>query len=201
VLIEKRLWAGIRDGSITVMFRRWHARQVTAGGVYRTAAGRVAVDEVTVVAPSRITSRDARAAGYPSVAAARADLRGDPSDPVYLLRIRPVHDPDPRDELAADDRLSPSDLETISARLDRLDRASGYGAWTAETLSIIAENPEVRAPELAERLGRDTQPFKLDVRKLKNLGLTISLRVGYRLSPRGAAYLRARSTPPHTAPR
>lgn len=31
-----------------------------------------------------------------------------------------------------------------------------------------------------------------DVRKLKGLGLTLSLDVGYRLSPRGAAYLQAR---------
>lgn len=30
----------------------------------------------------------------------------------------------------------------------------------------------------------------LDVRKLKNLGLTYSLDVGYRLAPRGETYLR-----------
>ena len=51
---------------------------------------------------------------------------------------------------------------------------------------------DVRAADLAPSLGRETQPFKLDVRKLKNLGQTISLEVGYRLSPRGAAYLRRR---------
>ena len=50
----------------------------------------------------------------------------------------------------------------------------------------------VRAADLAESFGRETQPFKTDVRKLKNLGLTISLEVGYRLSPRGAAYLAGR---------
>jgi hypothetical protein len=32
----------------------------------------------------------------------------------------------------------------------------------------------------------------VDVRKLKNLGLTLSLEKGYRLSPRGEAYLRLR---------
>ncbi len=37
--------------------------------------------------------------------------------------------------------------------------------------------------------GRERLDFKVDVRKLKDLGLTISLGVGYRLSPRGAAYL------------
>jgi hypothetical protein len=40
-------------------------------------------------------------------------------------------------------------------------------------------------------VGRETAPFKLDVRKLKNLGLTISLVVGYELSPRGQAFLDA----------
>jgi hypothetical protein len=201
MLVPQRLAAGIQDGSITVLFRRWRSRQVTAGGVYRTAAGRLAVDEVTVVPPSRITKRDALAAGFASPAEVRANLCGSPDDPVYLVRIRPASGPDPRDELASDDRLGPADLEEITLRLDRLDRASTHGPWTAATLAIIAERPEVRAPDLAAALGRETAPFKLDVRKLKNLGLTISLRVGYRLSPRGAAYLAARSTPPRTAPR
>ena len=37
----------------------------------------------------------------------------------------------------------------------------------------------------------DTSRFKPLVRKLKALGLTESLEVGYRLSPRGAAVLAA----------
>jgi ribosomal protein S19E (S16A) len=37
--------------------------------------------------------------------------------------------------------------------------------------------------------GRERHPFKTDVRKLKELGLTESLEVGYRLSPRGQALL------------
>lgn len=189
--IEKRLQTGIWNGSITVVFRRWRTRQVVAGGIYRTPAGRLMVDEVEVVKPSRIRLRDAKAAGYPSVTAVRQDLRGDPSDPVYLLRVHPVADPDPRDELAASAELTPEDVEDISMRLERLDKASTYGAWTSATLAIIAQNPEVRAPDLAAQLGRETLPFKLDVRKLKNLGLTLSYPVGYRLSPRGAAYLEA----------
>lgn len=200
--IEKRLQVGIWDGSITVVFRRWRARQVTAGGVYRTPAGRLAVDSVEIVRPAKIRLADAKAAGYRNAAEVRDDLRGDPADPVYLLRVRPADGPDPRDELASDDQLTAEDVEAITARLERLDRASSYGPWTGETLSIIAERPEVRAPDLAATLGRETLPFKLDVRKLKNLGLTISLRIGYRLSPRGEAYLTAvRSNQPRTAAR
>lgn len=192
MLIEKRLHQGIRDGSITVMFRRWRRRQVVAGNTYRTFAGRVVVEAVDVVAPSRIRKRDALAAGYPSVAAVVADLRGDPGDPVYLIRLRHLDEPDPRDELAADAALGEDEIAGITRRLARYDAASTHGPWTEATLDIIRRRPAVRAADLAEELGREMLPFKVDVRKLKNLGLTLSLDVGYRLSPRGAAYLRLR---------
>jgi len=192
VLIEKRLHGGIQDGSITVMFRRWRRRQVTAGNVYRTAAGRILVESVETVPVSRIRRADAVAAGYRTVAEAVADLRGDPADPVYLLRLRPATEPDPRAVLASAANLSTSDIATITARLARLDRASARGPWTEETLDIIRRRPAVRAGDLAEELGREMLPFKVDVRKLKNLGLTLSLEKGYRLSPRGEAYLRLR---------
>ena len=61
--------------------------------------------------------------------------------------------------------------------------------WTREALALIEANPARRAPDLAAELGRETAPFKRDVRKLKELGLTESLEIGYRLSPRGAALL------------
>jgi hypothetical protein len=47
----------------------------------------------------------------------------------------------------------------------------------------------VRAGDLADDFGAEKADFKLDVRKLKGLGLTESLKVGYRLSPRGAVVL------------
>jgi hypothetical protein len=190
MLIEKRLQAGVRDGSITVMFRRWKRRQVVAGNTYRTPAGRVVVDEVTEIRPSRIRRADAVAAGYKSVAEAVADLRGAPEDPVFLLRLRPAEDDDPRAALANDAELSTSDIEEITRRLVRLDHASNHGPWTGQTLAIIQKRPTVRAGDLAAELGREMLPFKVDVRKLKNLGLTLSLEVGYRLSQRGEAYLR-----------
>jgi hypothetical protein len=188
--IEQRLHAGIQDGSITVMFRRWKSRQVVAGNTYRTAAGRVVVDEVTEIAPSRIRRADALAAGYRSVAEVVADLRGTPGDPVFLVRLHPATDEDPRAALANSTDLSASDVEEITRKLARFDQNSPDGPWTADALAIIQRRPAVRAGDLADELGREMLPFKMDVRKLKNLGLTISLRVGYRLSPRGEAYLR-----------
>ena len=40
-------------------------------------------------------------------------------------------------------------------------------------------------------MGRETAEFKKDVRKLKELGLTESLAIGYLLSPRGEAVVDA----------
>ena len=56
---------------------------------------------------------------------------------------------------------------------------------------MIAENPAVRAADLAPRLDYDKPLFKRRVRRLKELGLTKSLPKGYELSPRGKALLAA----------
>ena len=192
MLIERRRWEGIQDGSITVLLRRWRNRQATAGRTYRTAAGRIAVEEMACVDADDIGEEDARAAGYTSAEEAIADLRGAPGDPIYLLRIRLETEPDPRDELARSSGLDQAEIAAIAARLARMDRSGRDGAWTEATLRIIDSRPATRAQDLADALGRDRARFKTDVRKLKNLGLTISLETGYRLSPRGAAFLRNR---------
>ncbi len=73
--------------------------------------------------------------------------------------------------------------------------AAHDGPWTIATLRLIGDRPGVRAAELAAAAGRERLPFKADVRKLKELGLTESLEVGYRLSPRGRALLARAGSP------
>jgi hypothetical protein len=101
--------------------------------------------------------------------------------------------PDERPELASDDQLGNADVDTISARLQRWD-AAAEAPWTRQYLTMIAANEAVRAPDLAARVGLDTPRFKRRVRQLKGLGLTISLDVGYRISPRGRAFLARQGT-------
>jgi hypothetical protein len=203
MLFEARLRDGLADGSITVAFRRWQRPQVLAGRRYRTG-GRyrmnmgdplVEVERVDVVAPEKITKVDARRAGFSSPEALLASLRGDPALPLYRVRFKKVDDPDPRDVLAH----SLDDLAGIDARLARLDRAAEDGPWTARVLQTIAEHPEVVSTELAQGLGLERLIFKRRVRALKELGLTLSLTVGYRISPRGAAYLSWRNSAEGTA--
>lgn len=191
MLIQKRFWEPIRAGEVTLVFRRWKRLQVLAGRVYRTGAGRLAVDEVTVVTAGEITDADAVLAGMADRTEVIAGLRGETDDPIYRIAFRYLDEPDPRTELANQAELSADDVGAIDERLHRLDAASSFGPWTRATLELIEANPERRAPDLAELVGRETKPFKLDVRKLKNLGLTLSFRIGYRLSPRGEAYLAA----------
>jgi hypothetical protein len=190
MLIQLRYADPIARGEVTMTFRRWKRPQVVAGNTYRTGAGRIVVDSIDVVDPNRITAADARRAGFSNKAQVIAELRGDDELPTYRIRFHAAEDADPRTILAETAQLSTQDVEQIGSRLARLDRASSHGPWTYDVLRAIEKHPAVRAPDLAKSFGRETQPFKLDVRKLKNLGLTISLKVGYRLSPRGEEYLR-----------
>lgn len=191
MLFARRFWSGLADGTITVTFRRWKRPQVVAGRRYRTPAGLVEVDAVDLVRVEAIGRADARRAGYPSAGALAADLRAGAGDTVYRVRFHRVDEPDPRAVLAADDALTAGDVAAIARRLERLDRASPRGPWTAAVLAAIERHPGTRAADLAGTLGWERAPFKAAVRKLKDLGLTHSLEVGYRLSPRGAGYLAA----------
>jgi hypothetical protein len=189
VQFEPRLRQGLHEGSITVAFRRWRRSQVVAGHRYRTGQDMVLAEAVDVITPADITLALARAAGFPDVQSAVGDLRGDPELPLYCVRFRRLADPDPRAELASTPALTDQEAAGIAARLDRMDAASKRGPWTAAVLAQIAERPGVVSTLLAETLDWDRADFKLHVRRLKALGLTISLDVGYRISPRGQAYL------------
>ena len=188
MLIPIRTLDEIAAGRVDLAFRRWAKPAVKAGGSQRTAIGVLRFDAVDAVDLAVVTDADARRAGFADHAALAAELARHRDGQLYRIRLHREGD-DPRVALREDDALDDDAVAEITARLDRLDRASSHGAWTRPTLALIRANPTVRAPDLAESVGRETQPFKLDVRKLKNLGLTISLRVGYELSPRGRAYL------------
>jgi len=189
VLIRNAVLQRIAAGEIDTLFRRQVRPTVRSGGTLRTAIGMLDIVEVTPVDVDDITADDARRAGFASVDDVIAMLTEKDAGTDYRVRVRPGGI-DPRVTLREDDQLSPDDLAAITARLDRLDARSAHGPWTRTTLRLIADRPHVRAPDLAASLGRDTAPFKDDVRKLKEMGLTISHSPGYELSARGAAVLR-----------
>lgn len=188
MLLPPKVALGVREGTVTVAFRRWRRPDVHSGSEFRTSAGVVRVEAVEVIEPAQITDADAVLAGHPDADSVRRRLAGEPDWTTYRIRLAWAGE-DPRIALRSDDALSENDITALDAKLERLDRASSHGPWTMNTLALIGRRPHTRAPDLAAELGRERDPFKIDVRKLKNLGLTISHPVGYELSPRGLAYL------------
>ena len=200
MMIRPAELTAIKAGTIDLAFRRWARPRVVVGTRMRTGVGLVEVTSVEQVSVASLRAEDARRAGAPSLAALKKALAARSSDPAWRIGLR-YAGPDPREALRAT-VPDAEEIAAIRARLDRLDASSSYGAWTRETLDLIDLNPTVRAPDLAAKVGRETADFKKDVRKLKELGLTESLAIGYLLSPRGEAVVDAGLAEPRVrAPR
>lgn len=190
MLLPPKVAAGVADGSITLAFRRWREQDVKPGARFKTSGLVVEVRAVEVVDPAAITDEEAVLAGHPHADMVRKRLAADETWPTYKVTLA-YAGPDPRIALRESAALTDEDVAAIDAKLDRLDRASSHDPWTMRTLDLVRRHPQRRAPDLAAMEGRETAPFKIDVRKLKGMGLTISHPVGYELSPRGIAYLAA----------
>ena len=195
----------IARGALTLTLRRWRRPQARSGGRYRVGEYMIEVTSVERVEPSDISAEDARAAGHDSVEEALNAIRrnqrksGDANAPLYRVAFRCLGaQADPRAVLAADSDVDSEDLTAIAERLAKMDARSRHGPWTRSALEAIAVAPGRRATELAAEQQRETAKFKADIRKLKALGLTISLEVGYKLSPRGRVVLAALQAPSET---
>jgi hypothetical protein len=194
MLFKAQFHAGIVSGSITRTFRRWKRLQVVPGNRYRQPFGEVEVVSAGKVDERSITARDARLAGYDSRDDLLSELARYPEGTLYRIDFR-FAGADRRIALRKKDDLSKEDIDALVKRLTRLDKASSHGPWTRQALELIDRKPAVVSTVLAAEMGIDRPVFKLDIRKLKESGLTESLEVGYRLSPRGKrllAHLRSR---------
>ena len=190
MLIPRRTLDAIADGRVTLAFRRWTRPTVKAGGRLRTAVGELDIEAVDRVALSAITAADARAAGFATKKELASFLNRKERGDVYRVKLS-YGGPDRRLALREAAELSADDVARLKAKLDSLDRRAQRAPWTRQVLGLIERKPATLAEDLAAELGRPKLPFKADVRKLKELGLTISLERGYRLSPRGEAFLAA----------
>ncbi|MCY4658751.1 MAG: hypothetical protein OXF93_02930 [Acidobacteria bacterium] len=197
MLLRMAVLERIVRGEISLVFRRWRRPTVRTGGSLRTAVGVLRILDVAVVDEADVSDTDATAAGYASRAALLADLDARAGRPAAgrlegraLYRVAVAFGgADPRVALREQDALSDADVEELLRRIRRLDAGAAAGPWTRRVLEVIEAQPGAVSSALAERLGCERGWLKPQVRKLKNLGLTISLRVGYELSPRGRIVL------------
>jgi len=183
MLFREDILRGIAEGRVTLAFRRWRRAPPVEGSSLRTPVGVLCFERVTIVDQDDITPEDVQRTGL-SVDELRSSIAGEGR--LLRIEVRLVGD-DPRIALRA--RVPErSDLDAIVARLARIDAASSR-PWTTRYLQLIADQPGVVSHVLARQADADVAPFKRRVRQLKELGLTESLEVGYRLSPRGQAVL------------
>ena len=175
----------VASGRITVTFRLWKRLHAKVGGRYTVGSVVIEVDAIEMIPFHAVTTRDIKLAGASGREALRerAAHAGPIDDDTLLYRIE-FHvvgaKPNPAD--------APIDVELVARvtkKLDAMDARSKIGAWTRATLGLIGEHEGTVSTELAARLNRPRMEFKADVRKLKALGLTESLEVGYRLTPLG----------------
>jgi hypothetical protein len=178
---------GLTEGRVSCTYRRWEVVRPKVGSRFTTSAGVVEVTSITRADEQQLTERDADEAGFDSVADLINWCRAKGDGDLYRIGIA-LAGPDPRIELRRTNNLQAADVAALNAKLDRMDRAAEQ-PWTRSTLRQISRLPGVVSTELAAEVGQERRAYKLRVRRLKALGLTESLERGYRLSPRGQAYL------------
>jgi hypothetical protein len=178
---------GLTEGRVSCTYRRWEVVRPKVGSRFTTSAGVVEITSITRADEQQLTERDADEAGFDSVADLIKWCRAKGNGDLYRIGIA-LAGPDPRIELRRTNNLQAADVAALNAKLDRMDRAAEQ-PWTRSTLRQISRLPGVVSTELAAEVGQERRAYKLRVRRLKALGLTESLERGYRLSPRGQAYL------------
>lgn len=178
MLLKNDILDAIKQGEISIVFRVWKRPTVKTGGTLTTRTGILFIDKVEKTDPSKVTEKDIRDAGLSSREELPALKReGD----FYRIELH-YHGEDPR--IALRRNVDKAELRTVCEKLDKM------GEWAAPYLRLIGEQPGVHAQILADSSGTEKKLFKGRLRRLKALGLTISLSPGYEVSTRGEAVLR-----------
>lgn len=189
MLFKNRILDGIADGTVSLAFRRWNKAAIKKGSRLHTSIGLLEIGDVTIVSDLDITEADAIRAGFSTRGELIKDINAFSREgDIFRIEVTRVGE-DPRETLREQDDLTDEQFADLQNRLTRLDRAGSAGPWIASFLKLIDRHPGVRSTELAAAIGWETEKLKLNVRKLKNLGLTVSLGTGYRISPRGKAVM------------
>ncbi len=171
MLFNQKHLTGIRDGNVTLAFRKWKKPSVRQGSLIKTTVGQIKIVAIDSTEVEKITNKDAQAAGFGSLDELLALLETIENGTIYRIKVA-YHSPDPRIALRNQTDITDEEFTAIKTKLERLDKYSKEGNWTHSVLMAIQKNPNLRAADLAQLLSKEKEWLKLNVRKLKNLGLT-----------------------------
>lgn len=188
MLFKQNHLEGIKAGDISLAFRKWKKPAVKTGSLIKTSVGLIKIKDISEINTSEITENNALQAGFLSLNELLKLLNSVTEGIIHKIHVG-YYDEDPRIALRENIQLAKDDWQEIKNKLARLDQYSKQGNWTLEILTLIHQNPLLRAADIAKKTKWEKEWLKLNVRKLKNSGLTISHDVGYSISPLGEKYL------------
>jgi len=188
MLFKTKFSALIKAKKIETAIRKWTRPTVKENGTLITAAGRLRITSVKKIKYNEITDKEIIEAGYANRKELDRELDRKTVGEIYRIKFKLEGD-DPRIKLREHEDLSAVELDALRKKFQALDARSKIKGWPLRILEAIDKEPGVLAIQQANKLGYEKMWFKLHVRKLKNLGLTISLERGYKISPRGKVFL------------
>ena len=188
MILRQNILKQIEEGKINLAFRKWKKPTVKVNGTLLTTIGVLQIDSLSKTSIEKITNQELVDAGIKSKSELEKYFDSIREGDIYRIEFH-LAGPDPRLALREKVDMSENDFDIIKKKLERMDYASNHGTWTEEVMKLISENPGKSACEIAKDLGVEKLWLKGNIRKLKTLGLTISLSVGYQISPRGKAFI------------
>lgn len=188
MLFKQQYLEGIKAGEISLAFRKWQKSSVKQGSLIHTSIGLIIIQKIDQIKADQITDKQARLAGFSDK---NQLLESFPAKDGIIFKISlRYHSEDPRIALREQTDLSEEQFIKLKNKLEKLDKHSRKGPWTNKILLAIKEHPNLHAVGISALTGFEKEWLKLNIRKLKNAGLTISHTVGYELSPLGKQLIR-----------
>lgn len=182
--------SGIKSGKITLAFRKWKKASVKIGCLLHTSIGLLEIHKIEPIHENDITNEDALKAGFADKPELLKSFTQNSTGTIFKISVG-YHSADPRIKLREQTKLSEQQFTDLKKKLERLDNQSKQGHWTRTILLTIKDNPNLHAIGIAKLTGFEKEWLKLNIRKLKNLGLTISHNVGYELSTFGKIFIQS----------
>lgn len=189
MLFKKEFLTLIEQGKVQTAFRKWRRPSVSESGTLLTSVGQLRIKSIEQIKYEQITDDEILNAGYKNRAELDKEFSFKEEGDIYKIQFE-FEQADPRIELSENTDISDNEMNEIHNKLMRYDSHGKVKNWTLKILETIHVEPGKNAVDYAAKLGYEKEWFKLNIRKLKNLGLTISLTDGYDISPRGKVVLK-----------
>jgi hypothetical protein len=177
----------IKSGEVTAALRKWKKPTVKQNGTLITRIGQLSIDKLDRIELEEVDHKILKACGIEDFESLKKKFFDRKEGDLYLIRFS-VKGPDPRIDLRNNTEWTAEELSNLKKKMTSWDN-NFTAPWTLRVLKHILENPHKRAADNSVDLDIPKDKLKLNIRKLKAQGLTISHSVGYELSPRGKKLL------------